>query len=293
MRKVFWGSTACAVLVVVGVVAAANHAAHHPHSFIGRVLHGASYAAGRLSPAARLAGALARTQCTSPDVIASVEGIPDEPEAVPEQAAGPAEIKDWENKLPELQPEHEEPSAAPIVIPEDDNSQARISPPPMPGTIEFHPDAPFDPQTECPPPSGNLAPPTMPRCHDEEQCEVLPMPTEVEMLPMPSVEELPMPTAEEEQEFGLEEPDKCHEDCTGQHHDSGCPHMSQPPASEPSDGGEEASEPRSSSKSALKKILRFKARHPMDEACPVHPEVDTMEYRASDGQLYDYGPGEL
>src|SRR5260370_38915672 len=29
----------------------------------------------------------------------------------------------------------------------------------------------------------------------------------------------------------------------------------------------------------------------VDESCPVHPEVDTMEYRASDGQLYDYGPG--
>jgi hypothetical protein len=28
-----------------------------------------------------------------------------------------------------------------------------------------------------------------------------------------------------------------------------------------------------------------------DEGCPVHPDVDTMEYRKSDGRLDDYGPG--
>jgi hypothetical protein len=40
---------------------------------------------------------------------------------------------------------------------------------------------------------------------------------------------------------------------------------------------------------------RHKANYPgkcgRSEECPKHPEVDTMEYRRSDGGLNEYGPG--
>ena len=48
------------------------------------------------------------------------------------------------------------------------------------------------------------------------------------------------------------------------------------------EGSEEASEPPSSKSSALKKILRFKSRQPVEEGTPTHPEVDSAEVRPSD-----------
>jgi hypothetical protein len=288
MRKVIWGCTVCAVLVIVGVVAAANHAARCPNSVIGRVLHGASHMAARMSPAAGFAEVLARSQPAEPDVIASVEGIPDEPEAVPEQAPAVSEER----------------SSAPIVIPEDDPAplaSVRQVPPATPVAA-----APFGAQTECPATTHQAAPATMPYCHEEEECEAAAGET------VQGYELLPMPCAEEESEDNLEftpetqEPpacDKCPEDSACQHHYSGCPFTGQPYPGCPSracpgkpstpSGSEEASEPPSTTSSALRKIHRLNMRLPMDESCPMHPEVDTMEYRPSDGSLHDYGPGSL
>jgi hypothetical protein len=289
MRKVIWGCTACAVLVAVAAVAAANHAARYPHSFIGRVLHGASHVAARLTPAVGFSQVLARTQCTNPDVIASVEGIPDEPEAVCEPAPMPTESV-------EPQPAQQELSSAPIVIPEDDHAAVASCHLPMPSiepAVSTSPPAglpvPFCPQSECPLPAVcQVAPASMPYCRDEEECE---------MLPMPCAEEEPesAPGCAEESEFG-----GCHH-----HHPSVCPWTGQPfpgcptgvcPSKpclpSPAPGGEEASEPIPGT-SNLWKLPRFKPAYPVDGSCPVHPEVDTMEHRPSDGQLYEYGPGML
>jgi hypothetical protein len=319
MRKVFWGSTACAVLVVVGVVATANHAARCPHSVIGRVLHGASYLAARMSPAASVAQVLAHTDCTAPDVIGRVDGIPDDPEAAPEQTPAATDDAPMVN---------EERSSAPIVIPEDDRSQMASVHLPMPSAEGAS--APFGAQTECPPAAARPgAPATMPPCRDEEECEPLPMPAEGDK----GCEALPLPSAEEESETGVEvmpeametffqmlmrqfndssakhkEPGECSEGPSRQHHYSACPYTGRPypgcptsgacpskPCPPPSaaPGGEEASEPASKKSSALRKVHRLNTRHPLDETCPVHPEVDTMEYRPSDGSLHDYGPGAL
>ncbi len=84
-------------------------------------------------------------------------------------------------------------------------------------------------------------------------------------------------------------------DCHHYHHHSGCPTNYCPytgrtypeptaPAACPkkSHGGAEDSEPPA------------KHHHKgcdEGEGCPMHPEVDTMEYRKSDGRLDDYGPG--
>jgi hypothetical protein len=294
MRKVFWLSTGCGVLMVFGVVATANHAARYPRSIIGRVLHGASHIAARLSPMTGFAPMLAKSQITTGDVIAGVDGIPEEPEPVPE-AVAPAEKTD-----------PAEVSAAPIVIPDEDRG-------PIEPVAGEHVVVPFE-QAECPPAAAQVAPATMPYCRDEEECEVLPMPREeCELLPMPEIE-----FNERNYEIDVEQPrdgnpaDECRQDphhhhtavCpyTGQSYpactpDGRCPSMNPQPCNPPKKAGaEEPSEPqaRSPHQSALRKIRLFKEHEPIDDLCPTHPEVDTMEYRASDGQLYDYGrPGAL
>ncbi len=309
MRKVFWLSTGCGVLLVVGVVATANHAARYPHSIIGRVLHGATHIAARLSPMTGLAPVLAQAQLSTGDVIATVDGIPEEPEPVPEAAGA-----DKNEPAAEV-------SAAPIVIPDEDRGPIE--------QVRAAVEVPFGPQAECPPAAVQAAPANMPYCRDEEECEVLPMPQEEsELLPMPEVEDdilgatleqlheaVKQRCAEQEQCEQPKDPnlaDECREDphhhhtavCpyTGRSYPSctpegRCPSMSPQPCNPPRKAGsEEPSEPpaRSPHQSVLRKSRLFKEHEPADDLCPMHPEVDTMEYRASDGQLYDYGrPGTL
>jgi hypothetical protein len=169
----------------------------------------------------------------------------------------------------------------------------------------------------------------MPFCRDEEECEGLPMPAQ----DAEECEALPMPTAEEDAGGEISEdvkawepesaspakpntpmqPGECREDPNHHHHYSGCPFTGQPyptcpghnscpgmkpePSTPPATlapGTEEPSEP--AGKSALRKVRRFKdqpMREDDDDLFPFQPEVDTMEFRASDGQLYDFGPGVL
>src|SRR5262245_8253928 len=99
MRKYFWGFGLCGVVLTGGVVLAANHAARHPHSFIGRVMHGASFAASKMASAAGFGPALASMQ-KKDGAPTDVEGVPDDPAPVEEPDEAPAD----------------ESSAAPIVI---------------------------------------------------------------------------------------------------------------------------------------------------------------------------------
>lgn len=326
MRKYFWGFGLCGVLLLGGVVAAANHAARHPHSVIGKVMHGASYAAARMAPGAGFAPVLANLEKRNAPPV-EVDGIPDDP--VPADDAAP----DAEPK-----PDLETGSAAPIVIPEDDDAFA--------GSVELprvRHEVPFGPATECPATGVCQAPAVMPRCHDEEECEVLPMPMveadeeeqegdagagcglgglfrlyfEMPVVDVAAVIPATTSTSAVTTPTGAEVPpakaNECREDPHHHHHYSGCPYTgrsyrgcpSGPPSVKPScdppkpagTGAEEASEegksPPPGGSAALRKIRRFKARESIDDACPTHPGVDTLEMRPSDRQLYEYGPGSL
>ena len=59
-------------------------------------------------------------------------------------------------------------------------------------------------------------------------------------------------------------------------------------------GAEEANEPSKPEQhsSALGAIRRFTTRG-VEDTDPAHAEIDTMEYRIEDGQLYDFGPGAM
>jgi hypothetical protein len=123
----------------------------------------------------------------------------------------------------------------------------------------------------CPPEVVQAAPLTMPLCRDEEECEELPMPQE-------ETQALPRP----QEESAVDVDTMLQKRLDGE----GCPCKAKKPCKKT--GTDEHS------KRAPHKVRFFKEREPIDETCPIHTEVDTMEYRASDGQLYDYGrPGVL
>lgn len=292
MRKLIWGCVAGGAVVACCAVWAAHHAAHHPRSVIGRVLHGASHAAAYANPYTGFSAVLARLKSandTKPDEVAiDVEGLPGEPtpEGEPEvpAAAGPIDApKD----------------AAPIVIPETERPEA----PPIPDAVEV------------PPSDGPAAPATMPPAGDAEESE----------LPMPRLEETDevevrgwWQTVADWFKGGKcchEETDvfectplpgggECREDENHHRHYPGCPATGRTPCGKGGrpaampprsmkDGGEEPSEERTRSP-ALKAIRRLKTRTliPEDRG-PVAPGVDTMELRKSDLPLSDYGPGVL
>lgn len=291
MRKLIWGCAAGAVVVACCAVWAAHHAAHHPQSLIGRVLHGASHVAACANPYAGFSNVLARLKSaneTKPDEVAiDVDGLPADPtpEGAPEApaVAGPIDApKD----------------AAPIVIPESDRPAAAA----VPEAVEV-------PASKEP-----TAPPTMPPAGDGEESE-LPMPTLEEEAcrgwwqtitgwfkadkcchedDLDGFEIKPLPGAGE-----------CREDENHHRHYPGCPATGrtppgckgrQPAAMPPlptKKGGEEPSEEGARSP-ALKSIRKLKSRTPISEdRGPAAPGVDTMELRKSDLPLYDYGPGVL
>src|SRR5947208_2476177 len=86
-----------------------HYAAHHPHSLLGRAMHGASFVAAKLSPASGFGPVLAALQ-KKPVAHDEVEGIPADPE--------PAEAC-----VPPLK-QNEVANAAPIVIPDDEPEPA-------------------------------------------------------------------------------------------------------------------------------------------------------------------------
>jgi hypothetical protein len=163
----------------------------------------------------------------------------------------------------------------------------------------------------------------MPLCRDEEECELLPDPAveaDEDVADLKSGEDATEKISTELEEITAEPKpvDECRIDPHHHLHHSVCPHTGRsyscpatgakpscdPPKPHESQyqtpGGEESSEStmpdESSSRTALKKIKRFKTRESVDEGCPTFPKylgVDTMEMRPSDRQLYDYGPGAL
>jgi hypothetical protein len=303
----------CGVFVLGATALASHYAARHPQSFIGRVMHGASYAASKLTPASGFGPVLAALE-KKPVEHDEVEGIPADPEPI-------------EAAMPHHDAKMEVASGAPIVIPEDDEPAApHVVGAVVEGSVltPVQHELPFGPETEAPA-SVCRAPAVMPLCRDEDEtCELLPEPAvetdedEADVKTLLDVIEQKTPSDLEEITAEPKPVDECREDPHRHYQHSACPATGRSypcpatgarPSCDPpkphesqyqSPGGEESSESatpgESSSRTALKKIKRFKTREAVDEGCPTFPKhlsVDTLEMRPSDRQLYDYGPGAL
>jgi len=291
VRKLAWGLAVCGVFVLGATSWSSWYAARHPQSILGRAMHGASFVATKLSPAAGFGPVVSALKHKAAPAE-EVHGIPDDPVPVEQEAAPAADAGVW---------------AAPIVIPDDDDVAFPVTKP----AIRTVGHEAFDPETECPVAAVCRAPAIMPPC-SEEDCEVAPMPAvEEEELPMPVIEEqeeavsigsLPGEAGKSEAEEAKDAPktDECREDPHHYHH-SVCPATGRSsrdcmPQRAPACDPPKPADDQSSYQSALKTIKRYKAREAIDEGRLSFPRllgIDTMELRASDRQLYDYGPGAL
>jgi hypothetical protein len=306
MRKLFWTCTICSVVLAGGVISTAHYAAHHPESVIGRVLNGASYAAAYINPVSGLAPSVADARSSDPAFAdesgepVAIDSVPADPVPVPDDPA-PAPDDKLRSGLDGSDPTViANTGSAPIVIPEEDRlvlpaGESSAEPPLCP--VE-HTEA-VSSAIECPAIVPGAAPTLMPHCEDGEECESLPMPTEEpELLPMPHLDEddadgmslefVPVKEAEmlktgDNTATPEQAMPKCDEHCPA----AGCPHTGK--TSPRTHGSEEPNE--LSHKSALHKLKIFHDGE--DEDYLEHFDVDTMEFRASDRHLYDYGPGAL
>jgi hypothetical protein len=212
----------------------------------------------------------------------------------------------WQGRVP-----------APIVIHEDEpaGEEAEVPEGPAHGDVECLPRTP-EGTGEQPP----ACPLVMPYCEDEElpPAETLPMPRAeedeggehcddnipavfrfwMECFKGPSETKGGTETAEPAK---ADDVPRCEEDRHYYEHYSGCPYTgcrkppqgppaaARPPAPAKGRGQDECSEePPAPGKAKHKANYHGKGK---SEDCPAHPEVDTMEYRKSDGGLNEYGPG--
>jgi hypothetical protein len=281
MRKLFWTCMFSGVVLAGGVISTAHFAVHHPDSAIGRVLHGASHIASIVNPVIGLTPLADHARAVSAAEEQSEQGESDvwqvDPVPVPDDPV-PVAADDFNAKAPEPGPIVVANSGtAPIVICEDDSPA--ITPPPAPPEYNlppteasgFEPVSSFSPAgTECMAPDSATAPQVMPYCHDEDVYELLPMPTEeTQILPMPRLIEGDAGLSLDTESIDEGRLLRC----------IGCPAAA-------------TKDPRETIHHAVHRKLGIFGCHD-DENCPEHPEIDTMEFRPSDGHLYDFGPGSL
>jgi hypothetical protein len=328
MCKLFWCCTAGAVAVAGGLFLAADHASRHPDSVVGRCVVTGSEVVMLLNPFG--AGSRAAEQvrhawhseggAESEALAGSAEEcIPDDPTPVDREPA------------PEPEPERQgvagEPaavggaiempgqgpcrSAAPIVIAEEDPEPAAqaqgeaVLPPPA--TIGLPPAEP--------------CPMAMPYCTDDDTTPK-PMPYAHEDDKDPAAGEPGMGhgawkfwmglfgsnAVETKSTVGPSEACEprellpapaCEEGCP---HDQGCPRKkgctrgacTKPaPHTEKPVKDEAGAEPAATPKKDTKVHRRSPEGGDRGEDYPMHPEIDTMEFRPSDGRLDEYGPGPL
>ena len=297
MRKVLWASLAGGVVMLGGVGTVAHFAARNPDSLAGRAVLSAGRIVIGASPIAPLASTLSHLEKSHAKPV-----LHDAPAGV-EEPAEPVEMP--------------EPRGA-IVIPDNEPvcPHAEIEPAVDHLLQITRDDAHEDASPECPL--------TMPLC-DEEQGEKLGMPCseadeeeqeEAGTGSTGAVEKLfrLFEKAVKKSEEGRIDPapmPECREDPHHHYHHSGCPYTGRgsmhcpagsyrpsvpamPPAPMTQPGAEESHEPGKPEQhsSALQKIRRFSTRIGED-ADATRVEVDTMEYRTADGQLYDFGHGAM
>jgi hypothetical protein len=289
MRKLIWCCTAAGVAAAGGLFMAARYTCCHPESLVGR------------------------------GVATACMGAPILPEIPTPYSACPAES--CENE--EFPAGAETPAPAPIVIHEDDPPMverpqtqcpcnhgaseichhAALCPPAQVDTSDLHGPTPAAYTDEHFP----SCPTVMPYCTDEEESapEELPMPRAAEEGLEHQVFSFWMgwfgmtgPVISETSEPPMDDVPRCEEDLHYFEHYSGVPYTGpcQPPCRKrPSParpplkgkGEDDCCEPPQ----ALKIHKAHYNGPPRAEDCPSHPEVDTMEYRRSDGGLNEFGPG--
>jgi hypothetical protein len=283
MRKLFWSGFAGGVAIAAGVFSTAHFAVRHPDSAVGGFLYGASHAVAVMNPFSGFAPALARLEHAARSAPGGEE---------------PAEV---EEAILASVPNAEPPQVGVIVIPEDE---------PVPAAP-----IPVLPDTLCPvhyPEAFQaVAPAVMPRCEEEgETFERIGIdfndPEQVRNL---QTERLHMPKAVgegEEQEADhcpagcadkllrlfqkmIKHAPECREDANRHEHHQGCPPTGLPHGGCPGMSPCQPLPPAPAK--AGKPHGLFKTQ--MYEFCPAQEKVDTMEFRATDRQLYDYGFGPL
>jgi hypothetical protein len=299
MRKLIWGCTVAGALWSCGVVGTTYYAWHHPDSFAGRCLR--SSASKGCMPLLT-----SRVMPPSGGEEASEPSGPVEPATAPGEAApAPAEAGNVQETQPIPPPAAD---TGLIVIPEEEPA-ADTKPLDLPATVERR----IEPM---PMPEGVAVPDAVPMQmpYSEEESEGTTK-DEAEARPSVSISDcflggvwMRMMKALEARfaapavtEEATTEPPVANEpqghaptsdphagQCTRYQYPQRCSPCVPSGPSTPS-GSEEASEegPRMSSK--LDRLRRL--RKGDGDRCPTHPEVDTMEYRRSDGNLYDYGTG--
>jgi hypothetical protein len=322
MRKLIWCSAAVSVLMAGGLYMAWQHARAHPDSLAGRALISASGVAIFLNPVAGVGPLLEHVLHHGGQAGGSEECVAIAPgdearwqaDPVPVAAEGDAHeaLKLEMSGVLDL-PAAEPPAGpAPIVIPEDD----------------VPPAAPADENNNVTPVAAAtididpaMCPPVMPFCEDDRAPAPCHMPSADEgQEPAGAAEAAPAcpkcgcmkafiyvkkqcdnwaeciltaaKAAKGEETKGDAGETGCHH-CP---HHSGCPSNYCPytgrtypeptaPAACPKKphGGAEDSEPPAKH--------HHHKKCDEGEGCSTHPDVDTMEYRQSDGRLDDYGPG--
>jgi hypothetical protein len=310
MRKLIWCGVAATVLLAGGLFTVWQHARAHPDSLAGRCVVATSGAAIFLNP---LVGAGPLVEHVvhhwapaggSEECVTIAPGDEarwqEEPVCVGQEGDAHA-VKLEMAGVMEL-PAAEPAGPAPIVIPEDDT-------PPAPPADENGNVTPVAAST-IDMPESEVVPAVMAYCEDGRAPAPAHMPyadegqepagaTDAEPAQPKKCECLKVffkklfakPEGQPGTTESAEEGETKGEDYHRYHpeHHSGCPANYCPytgrcypeKAAPKSHGGEEDSEaPAPHGKGCDK-----------GEGCPKHPEVDTMEYRKSDGHLDDYGPG--
>jgi hypothetical protein len=314
MRKLFWCCTAAGVVAAGGIYTAARHGCC-PQVVVSTVTAAGLHVFPPLARLGVAAGRYARGPAAEETLTRDARdeaAVPDEPRPV-------------------LAAETNRPAPAPIVIAEEEPELCRpLDPeacePPRPECAV----APMATGSLCPPAIVNGNPGQAPavECRTEDQFPTCPMvmpyctdeEAPVEKAPrMPRADEEPALGAnakvqfqfwveglkqgkEEQQTNGPAQGDdapNCQEDEHYYEHYSGCPYTgyhlpSQRCPVTPIDA-EPVKRPNQDECSEESAPKKHKVNHPgksvESEECPAHPDVDTMEYRRSDGGLNEYGPG--
>jgi hypothetical protein len=322
MRKLFWGGLLTGLALAAGLVGLEYHACGPTESIFSRCLAGASSLVNAANPVTGLVPLLVqRIRPVSPEaadaageLMPGVEVIPDDPMPVAEPVTEPVA-----EPVPAPAAVVEGPAPAPIVIPEEDPVNPAIqeeTPPAMPHAVDrvaFFKEG----EEDAMPASCRML---MPYCSDEEEEQAdegnvaqavhqdPPKDTGreaqedallgfwkqvLEMLHVPTVDTAP---AQPEPAAPAATPVDCREDSHHHRHYPACPYtgrcyppVDECPQAQPSKpngcGVEPAHKPVETPRPKLQQPERDKGE------CPSHPEIDTMEYRPSDGSLYDYGTG--
>lgn len=291
MRKVFWWSLAGGMMLTGGVFTVGYYAAQNPQSLTGRVIITAGQTVIARNPMTGFASPLVSVERRNQVEAAPVAGGEEQSEPQVEVVAGA------------------------IVIPEDE--------------AVVHPEPAFDHLIQVvragEAEEADTSLPAMPPCEDDSDevvCETLHMPAveadaeeqeDTTGQVSGTVEKLlrMFESASRKSMEGVIDPGvpadstlECREDPHRHLHHPGCPHTGRCPVPSAPESSKRTlpptpvDKPESADKgdnggsrhsSALRAIRRFTTRG--EEDCALkHAEVDTMEFRASDGKLYDYGP---